>query len=66
MSSKIRNIDVQNTNKLIQYDLAIQKMKNRVDQIILNTNKELIWFLNHDHIYTQGKSASKNEILKKK
>ena len=25
--------------------------------------KELIWFLNHDHIYTKGTSANENEIL---
>ena len=40
-------------------------MKSRVSEIITESQKELIWFLNHDHIYTQGTSASKKEILKK-
>ena len=34
-------------------------MKSRVSEIIMETKEELIWFLNHDHIYTQGTSASK-------
>jgi lipoyl(octanoyl) transferase len=40
-------------------------MKARVGQVINETNKEMLWFLSHDHIYTQGTSASENEILKK-
>ena len=31
----------------------------------LNKEKELIWFLNHDNIYTQGTSAKNNEIISK-
>ncbi len=38
-------------------------MEKRVDKIINNNGRELIWFLNHDHIYTCGTSAKKNEIL---
>ena len=40
-------------------------MQIRVNEIINKSNNELIWFLNHDHIYTQGTSAKTNEILKK-
>ena len=32
-------------------------MKKRIKKIQLNKNNELIWFLEHDHIYTQGTSA---------
>ncbi len=38
-------------------------MESRVDGIINNKSKELLWFLNHNHIFTQGTSASKEEIL---
>ena len=38
-------------------------MQLRVNDISNNSQKELIWFLNHDHIYTQGTSAKENEIL---
>ena len=40
-------------------------MQLRVKEISNNLQNELIWFLNHDHIYTQGTSATTNEILKK-
>ena len=36
-----------------------------VNDIINESKNELIWFLNHDHIYTQGTSSSDKEILKK-
>ena len=39
-------------------------MQLRVKEISRNLQKELIWFLNHDHIYTKGTSANENEILK--
>ena len=31
-------------------------------QLIKGRIRELIWFLNHDHIYTIGTSGNKNEI----
>jgi len=39
-------------------------MEKRIQEIYLGKKKELIWFLNHDNIYTQGTSASKKEITK--
>ena len=44
---------------------GLRKLQTRVKEIADQSQKELIWFLNHDHIYTQGTSASDNEILKK-
>ena len=38
-------------------------MEKRVFDIISETNKEIIWFLNHDHIYTMGTSSKKADIL---
>ena len=35
------------------------------EKIFNKSKNELIWFLNHDHIYTQGTSATENEIIKK-
>ncbi len=40
-------------------------MQQRVSEIFNKSKNELIWFLNHDHIYTQGTSATENEIIKK-
>ena len=39
-------------------------MQKQVDDILYHNGDELIWFLNHDHIYTCGASANKNEVLK--
>ena len=50
---------------MVSYNYALKTMENRVGQIINKKNKELIWFLNHDHIYTQGASSSELEIINK-
>ncbi len=59
------SLEVKQTDKFINYELALSDMQNRVDQIITKSKNEMIWFLNHNHIYTQGTSSSDQEILKK-
>ena len=59
------NIEIKKQYDLVDYETSIEFMKLRVNQILNKSKNELIWFLNHDHIYTQGTSAEKNEILKK-
>ena len=58
------SIEIKKQYNLVDYEAAVNFMKLRVSEISNNSQKELIWFLNHDHIYTQGTSAKKNEILK--
>ncbi len=58
-------IEIIKQHDLVNYKNSINFMKQRVNGIINNSSKELIWFLNHDHIYTQGTSSSNNEILKR-
>ena len=58
-------IEIKKQYDLVDYQKSLEFMKFRVSEIINESNNELVWFLNHDHIYTQGTSASKNEILKK-
>ena len=38
-------------------------MESKVRDISENHSKELLWFLSHNHIFTQGTSASDDEIL---
>ena len=38
-------------------------MESKVRDISENNSKELLWFLSHNHIFTQGTSASDDEIL---
>ena len=39
-------------------------MQSRIKEILSNNKKELIWFLEHDNVYTQGTSSKENEIIK--
>ena len=57
-------IEIKKDYKNIDYKKSIDFMQIRINEIIQGSNNELIWFLNHDHIYTQGTSSSKKEILK--
>ena len=59
------SIEIKKQYNFVDYEKSVELMKTRVSKIIDESKEELIWFLNHDHIYTQGTSASKNEILKK-
>ena len=40
-------------------------MEERLEQIFKNNEKELIWILEHDEIYTAGTSYSKTDIIDK-
>ena len=58
-------IEIKKQYDLVHYETSVKFMQIRVNQIFNKSKNELIWFLNHDHIYTQGTSATTNEILKK-
>ena len=59
------SIEIKKQYDFVDYEKSVEFMKSRVSEIITESKEELIWFLNHDHIYTQGTSAAKSEILKK-
>tara|TARA_B100000963_G_C22566546_1_gene643992 strand:+ start:90 stop:749 length:660 start_codon:yes stop_codon:yes gene_type:complete len=59
----MNDIEIKVSNKLVDYDQAVNFMETRVKDINLNKSKELLWFLSHNHIFTQGTSASNDEIL---
>ena len=59
------NIDIKTSNQNIEYFDALNFMEKKVDNILENKENEMLWFLNHNHIYTCGTSANKNEILSK-
>ena len=59
------NIDIKTSNQNIEYFDALNFMEKKVDKILDNKENEMLWFLNHNHIYTCGTSANKNEILSK-
>ena len=59
----MKKFDIKISNSGVNYEEAVMYMESRVDGIINNKSEELLWFLNHNHIFTQGTSASKEEIL---
>ncbi len=60
----MHKIEIINSKELINYESAIEFMKMRINKIHNNIEDELIWFLEHDHVYTQGTSAMDDEIIK--
>ena len=61
----MNEIEIKISKDLINYQNSLDLMQSRIKKIQNNESKELIWFLEHDHIYTQGTSAKESEILKK-
>ena len=59
------NIEIKKSKKPIKYDYAIKFMENRLLDINQNYSKELIWTLEHDEIFTAGRSYKENEIIDK-
>tara|TARA_B100000575_G_C23078378_1_gene621194 strand:- start:723 stop:1370 length:648 start_codon:yes stop_codon:yes gene_type:complete len=58
------NIEIKISNELVDYESSIELMKSRVKDIQNSISNELIWFLNHNHVYTQGTSAHQSEIIR--
>ena len=59
------SIEIKKQYDFVDYEKSIEIMKLRINEISNESKQELIWFLNHDHIYTQGTSSSENEIIKR-
>ena len=59
------NIEIKKSIKPVKYSTAIKIMENRLHAVNIKKDKELIWILEHDHIYTAGTSFKRNEILNK-
>ena len=59
------NIEIKKSVKPVNYFDAINFMEERLEQIFKKNEKELIWVLEHEEIYTAGTSYSKNDILDK-
>ena len=57
------NIEIKKSIKPINYFDAINILEKRLDDLYAHINKELIWTLEHDEIFTAGTSYKKNEIL---
>ena len=59
------SIEIKRSIKPVDYNEAIQLLEERLEKIINNNANELIWFLEHNEIYTVGKNFIQSEILDK-
>ena len=59
------NIEIKKSVKPVNYIDAINIMEERLEQIFNNKEKELIWTLEHEEIYTAGTSYSEKDIIDK-
>ena len=55
-------IEWKHEKNLVNYKIAEETMSKRVEDIILNQNTELIWFLEHDSLFTLGTSAKMSDF----
>ena len=57
------NIEIKKSIKPINYFSAIDLLEKRLEDLYNNKDKELIWILEHDEIFTAGTSYKEDEIL---
>ena len=57
------NFKTKISNKNVNYTSALKLMQKKVEGILNHNEDDLVWLLNHDHIYTCGTSANKKEII---
>ena len=59
------NIEIKKSKKPIKYKDAIEFMEQRLLEVNEKKSKQLIWVLEHEDLYTAGKSFNENEIIDK-
>ena len=57
------NIEIKKSIKPINYFDSINILEKRLEDLYAHIDKELIWTLEHDEIFTAGTSYKENEIL---
>jgi lipoyl(octanoyl) transferase len=58
----IQNIKIKQSYEKKEYENTIKFMEKRVENIFINKEKELIWCLNYNHIYTIGTSGKTSDV----
>ena len=59
------DIEIKKSIKPVKYQEAITELEARLKLVSENKEKELIWILEHEPIFTAGTSYSKDDILDK-
>ena len=59
------DIQIKKSIKTVNYKMAINLLEKRVKNLALGNGKELIWFLEHESIFTAGTNYKEKEIIEK-
>jgi lipoyl(octanoyl) transferase len=59
------NIEIKKSIKPVKYDVAVKFLEERLLDINNYKKRDLIWFLEHEEIYTAGTNYKEKEILNK-
>ena len=59
------NIEIKKSIKPIKYKTAIEFLEKRLIDINLNKEKDLIWILEHESVYTVGTNYNEDDVLDK-
>ena len=59
------NIEIKKSKKPVKYHDAIRFMEERLKELNESNNKELIWTLEHEEVFTAGNNYKENEVLDK-
>ena len=59
------DIEIKKSIKPVNYKTAINILEKRVHNLAINNGRELIWFLEHESIFTAGTNYKENEIIEK-
>ena len=59
------DIQIKKSIKTVNYKMAINLLEKRVKNLALGNRKELIWFLEHESIFTAGTNYKEKEIIER-
>ena len=59
------NIEIKKSTKPIKYDDAINELETRLKLVNEKKDKELIWILEHEPVFTAGTSSTENDVIDK-
>ena len=58
-------IDWETSKNPVDFDFAVKRMQQRVADIYHKKSNQLIWLLEHPHLFTAGTSAKEEHLLQK-
>ena len=59
------NIEVKNSENPIDYIRSMKILEQRVNDVFLGKKDELLWIIEHNSVYTAGKSSRNKDLLDK-